>query len=180
MQSVTEADFKIFTLSAIGMSIAVWDVTFFLGVFDTIFFDKIFAIWVASTAALFASVFMPPPDVDLPISWTGRFVLILPTVWILASLIDNVGFSEAMADSLTFWISILIGLLTLPYMLYVAVLMVTPDLVSLRNKALVVALFGIVIFIGAMGFAVGRNNHLFLTCHDFQVSGNDLPEHCRR
>ena len=179
MQRISETDFKIFTLSAIAMSIAVWDVTFFLGVFDTVFFEKIFAIWVASTAALFASVFMPPPDLDLPINWTGRFVLILPTLWIVAGLVDNVGLSKAMADTATLWISILVALLTLPYMLYVVVLMTTPDLINLRSKSLVVALFGIVIFIGAMGFAVGRNNHLFLTCHDFRVSGNDLPARCR-
>jgi len=86
----SEADIKIFLLSTISLSVAVWDVAFNYGAFDTIFFDKVFFVWAASTAALLASLFVPPPpDRRLLVGWRGRFLLLVPTVWVVIHLISG-------------------------------------------------------------------------------------------
>ena len=55
---------------------------------------------------------------------------------------------------------------------------VSPPASGQMSACKIVALFGIVIMIGVVGFLIGRNNHIFLTCEDFKVSGNALPARC--
>ena len=176
---IGSSDIKTFFVATVALSVAGWDVTFNLGVFGVIFFDKLFTAWVASTAALLASLFVPPPDDrDSVVAWKGRFVLALPTVWLLLGLIDDSGFGEPAARAAIEAITWVVAFVSLPYALYVVVLFVTPDLAALRNPRLLVAMAAIVATIGLTGFAVGRHNDRFLTCDDFRISGNDLPDRC--
>ena len=164
-------------VSAIAMSVAVWEITFNLGVFQTVFFEHGFTIWVASTAAFLASLFVRRPN-DAPLlTWRGRFVMLLPSVWLVVLLFDDPT-SQGEAADVVFWVTIAVVVIALPYMLYVVVLVVTPDLIDLKERRLVYALAGIVLSIGVVGYGVGARNELFLSCHDFQVSGNDLPARC--
>jgi hypothetical protein len=161
------------------MSTAVWEITFNLGVFNTIFFEHGFTIWVASTAAFLASLFVNRPNDEPLLSWRGRFVMLLPTVWLLLILISEPPAQDRAAAGLVFWMTIAVVVIALPYLLYVIVLVVTPDLVDLKDRKLLYALAGIVLSIGVIGYGVGARNELFVTCYDFQVSGNDLPPRCR-
>jgi hypothetical protein len=172
-------EMRTFLLSAIAMSVAAWNVAFFLGVFDTIFFDKVFAVWVAATTVFLGSFFIPDERLSLPFGWGGRVILALPTVWLLAALIDDRNIEQAFTDGLVLWSSIATGLVSLPYLLYVGVILVTPGDRGLSSPRLLAALATIVVVIGALGFVIGRYNHVFLTCWDFRVSGNDVPHRCR-
>lgn len=173
-----DSEMRTFVLSAIAMSVATWDIAFFLGVFGTIFFEKVFAIWAAATAALLASFLLPGLKRKSGIGWKGRIVLAVPSMWLLVGLADNVGIQTVMHSQVLFALAIATGVIALPYMLYIAILMVTPDLLQVRSPRRVVGLVGIVFTVAALSFAAGRGNHLFLTCQDFEVSGNDLPAHC--
>ena len=175
----SEADIKIFLLSTISLSVAAWDIAFNYGVFGTVFFDKVFTVWAASMAALLASLFVPPPpDRRYLFSWRGRFVLFIPTLWVLIHLVAGEPIEGDTTDIVLNTLSIVIALVTLPYTLYILIVIVTPDLVNLRNPKFIGALLGIVVVIAAAGFAVGQHNELFLTCDDFVVSGNDTPARC--
>lgn len=172
-------DSKTFVLAAIAMATAAWEITFNLGVYDAIFFSHGFAIWVATTAAFLASLFVRRPDDQPLLSWRGRFVMLLPTVWLLLVLVSDAPAQDQAATGLVFWVSIAVIVLALPYLLYVIVLVITPDLVGLKDRRLLAALAGIVLAIGLIGYGVGVRNELFVTCYEFQVSGNDLPPRCR-
>ncbi|MFE3634677.1 hypothetical protein [Streptomyces cellostaticus] len=37
---------------------------------------------------------------------------------------------------------------------------------------------GVTILVGVLAFLLGKFNHLFLTCSDFDVSGDNPPAHC--
>lgn len=174
------AEVKIFLLSTISLSVAVWDIAFNYGVFNTVFFDKVFTVWAASSAALLASLFVPPPpDRRYLISWRGRFILLLPTLWIGILLLAGEPLAGEPTDIVLTGLSIAVGLVTLPYTLYVLIIILTPDLINLRNPRYVAAMLLIVALIGVTGFAVGRQNDLFLTCEDFVVSGSDSPPRCK-
>lgn len=174
------SDAKIFVLAAIAMSTAVWEITFNLGVFNTIFFEHGFSIWVASTAAFLASLFVSRPNDEPLLSWRGRFVMLLPTAWLLLMLFTEPPAQDQAIEGLVFWATISVVLVALPYTLYVVVLVITPDLVDLKDRKLFYALAGIVLSIGVIGYSVGAKNELFVTCYDFRVSGNDLPPRCRQ
>ena len=172
------SDAKTFVLAAIAMSTASWEITFNLGVYNTIFFEHGFTIWVASTAAFLASLFVSRPNNEPLLSWRGRFVMLIPTAWLFMVLISEPTAQDQATSGIVFWVTIAVVLIALPYVLYVIVLVITPDLVDLKDRRLSLALGGIVLFIGVTGYSVGAKNELFLTCYDFQVSGNELPARC--
>ncbi|KNG92114.1 hypothetical protein [Pseudaestuariivita atlantica] len=175
-----EAEARAFMLSTIAISTSVFGIAFFYGVFNTIFFEHLFYVWVASTVAMVASLFVPPVD-GLPglVSWRGRFVLILPSVlmaWLLFSESPSLDIAE------TGWFEWLLALvvvgLSLPYLLVVLIVVAIPDVDQLRQPRLRGAILAICLATVIAGFLVGRYHYRFITCHDFAVSGNFVPDNC--
>jgi len=70
--------------------------------------------------------------------------------------------------------------LTLPYLLYVIILAIVPDIDRLTRPKLRVALLGILLVMGVAGFMIGKNHPRFLTCENFKVGGHDIPANCRK
>ena len=70
--------------------------------------------------------------------------------------------------------------MTLPYLLYVIVAAVVPDIDRLKHTKLRVALLGIILVTAIAGFVIGKSHPLFLTCENFKVGGNDMPTNCRK
>jgi len=181
--AISKAEAKVFVISAIALSTTVSYVAFWYGVFGTIFFEYLFYVWIAATAALLASLFIPPmetPPVKLP--WRGRFILALPTVWlVLSTFIDIETYRPDSLGSWALWVLTLASaFLTLPYLLYVIIVAVVPDIDRLTHTKLRVALLGILLVTAIAGFVLGKNHSLFLTCEDFKVGGHDIPQNCRK
>ncbi len=180
MVSAQEA--RAFVLSAVALATGIFGIAFWFGIFQTVFFEHLFYIWVASTVAFAASLFVPPIDA-LPalISWRGRAVLLLPTIWLLLEATSEITVAANSIDERILWaLSICVVALTLPYLLYVLVLITVPDVDRLKTPKLCRALCGIVVAIAMAGFAIGQNHRLFLTCQDFKVAGDDVPIDCRK
>ena len=181
-QAISKAEAKVFVISAIALSTTVSSAAFWYGVFGTIFFEHLFYVWVAATVALLASLFVPrieTPPIKLP--WRGRFVLALPTVWlVLSAFIDIEAYRPDSPGSWVLWVvSLASAFLTLPYLLYVVIVAVVPDIDRLKHPKLRVALVGIVLVMAIAGFVIGKNHPLFLTCENFKVGGHDMPRNCR-
>ena len=178
---ISAQEARAFVLSSIAVSSGVFGIAFWYGVFGTVFFEHLFYVWIASTVALVASLFVPPVDA-LPLfrSWGGRFVLALPTAWMALAAIEG---ENALVLSLASWtglvLTIAILALTLPYLIYVLVLVAVPDIESLSQPRLRLAIWAIAVAVAAAGYGIGTNHPRFLTCYDFRVSGSDVPETCR-
>ena len=182
-QAISRAEAKVFVISAIALSASVSNTAFWYGVSGTIFFTHHLYIWVAATAALLASLFTPPiatPLVKLP--WRGRSILALPTVWlVLAAFIDIEAYRPETLGTWALWLMALASAFwTLPYLLYVIIVAVVPDIDRLKHTKLRAALLGIVLVMGVAGFVIGKNHPLFLTCENFKVGGHDIPRNCRK
>lgn len=183
--TIGKAEAKVFVISAIVLSITVCSAGFWYGVFGTVFFTHVLTIWAAATAALLASLFVPSLETPLlKLPWKGRFILVLPTVWlVLAAFIDL----EALDDYKTFspevWVlwalTLASAFLTLPYLLYVMILAVVPDIDRLTHRSLRIALPVIVLLMGVAGFILGTHHTYFLTCENFEVGGHHIPENCK-
>lgn len=178
---ISSQEARAFMLSSIAISSGVFGIAFWYGVFGTVFFEHLFYVWVAATVALTASLFVPPVDA-LPsfMSWHGRFVLALPTLWLIMSVTDgaqdlnlaNVGWAE--------WIlTIAILALTLPYLMYVLVMVAVPDIETLQHPKLRIAIWSIALAVALSGYLIGTHHPRFLTCFDFKVSGSDVPNNCQ-
>ncbi len=181
-QAISNAEAKVFVISAIVLSGTVSNAAFWYGVFGTIFFTNLLYIWVAATAALLASLFVPQVETPLiRLPWRGRFVLALPTVWLVLSVfIDIEAFRPDSPGSWVLWVASLAGaFLTLPYLLYIIIVAVVPDIDRLKHLKLRVALFGIILVTAIACFLIGKNHPLFLTCENFKVGGHDIPRNCR-
>ncbi len=181
--AISRAEAKVFVISAIVLSTTVSYIAFWYGVFGTIFFDYLFYVWIAATAALLASLFIPQmetPPLKLP--WRGRFILALPTVWlVLSTFIDVEAYRPDSPGTWVLWVVTLASaFLTLPYLLYVIIVAIVPDIDRLTHTKLRVALLGILLVTGMAGFVIGKNHSLFLTCEDFKVGGHDIPANCRK
>jgi len=181
--AISKAEAKVFVISAIALSATVSNGAFWYGVFGTIFFTHLLYVWVASTAALLASLFVPQietPLVKLP--WRGRFILALPTVWlVLAAFIDVEAYRPNSPGMWVLWVVTLASaFMTLPYLLYVIIVAVVPDIDRLTHTKLRVALLGILLVMATAGFVIGKDHSRFLTCENFKVGGHDIPENCRK
>lgn len=178
---VRPAEARVFVLSSIALSTGVFGIAFWYGVFGTVFFEHLFTLWVASTVALIASLFIPRLT-DLPsyLSWRGRFVLLLPTVWLLYEAFINQD-AAGMWDAgwLSWGLTIAMVALTLPYLLYVVILVAVPDIEKLKQPRLQSAIVLITAAMALVGYAIGANHERFITCYDFKVSGSNVPEDCR-
>ncbi len=177
---ISPEESRAFVLSSIAISTGLFSIAFYYGVFGTVFFDHLFYVWVASTVALIASLFVPPVDA-LPafISWRGRFVLVLPTLflsWLYFS--DNPSLNLVTGGWVEWTLIIAIMMLTLPYLLFVLVMVAVPDVERLTHPRLRLAMLGIAALVMLSGYGIGQNHTHFITCSDFEISGNYVPKNC--
>ena len=174
--TISSSEYKTFVLASLALALAVWPIAFNLGAFNTVFFDEIFRVWVAASVILLISFIVP--DRFLEVGWMGRLAMALPTAWVVIVLLSGNTIQQAANEPFSAWIGLAVLLIALPYSIYLWAILVTPDFESIGHRFLQWALIGLLVVIGFVGFAVGRNNDLFLTCDDFRVSGNDLPANC--
>ena len=108
-------------------------------------------------------------------SWRARVLLVLPTLLIVTELwFYN---SQAFMLSRTL-LALAVALLSLPYILFFIIVALVPGTEQLDSKRLRYGVLTIAICVGLLGLSVGRNHHLFLTCEQFQVAGNHVPDNC--
>jgi hypothetical protein len=174
------ASTRTYLLAVVGLSTVLWDLGFNLGAFGTIFFDKLFFVWVACTTILIGSLFVPAKK--RPFGPFGAVVMTLPTIWLILQVWDTLSINEAEIidiDIAIFVIAIVVTVLSLPYVARILISVTVSESLSIKSRKLQTAVIAIAVAAGLTGYFVGTNNHLFLTCQDFKVSGNDLPANCR-
>ncbi len=162
---------------AIGLSAYTWDLSFNFGAFGVVFLGHIIAIWLFSLSILMVTVFahgsLLPGN-----KWIGYSMLILPTIWLVARIIDDSLNTGQLTDHVLKVASILSIAIALPYVVYLFFYFTSPDILNLNRKWMT-ALAGIVIVIGIIGYGLGRHNYLIMSCENFEISGQDTPDNCR-
>lgn len=179
--TVSPQEARAFMLSSIAIASGVFSIAFWYGVTGTVFFEHLFYVWVAATVALAASLFVPPVDA-LPsfMSWRGRFVLALPSLWMIMAASGEQSLELARAGWLEWVLVVAVLAITLPYLVYVLIMVAVPDIETLRHPRLRVAVWAIAVTIAVAGYVIGTHHPTFLTCYDFKISGSDVPDNCRQ
>ncbi len=159
-------------LIAVASSSVAFMLAFNLGAYGEVFFDQIFTVWITATIVFIASIISRLP----PNGWPARLLLLLPSVWLLVAWIDNPRNEDA-GESLLLILTLLITVVALPFVAWLLVATINPDFRDLpRSNKLAVG--GVVVVFFVAGLFFGARNDVLLTCDDFKVSGNDLPDNC--
>lgn len=166
---------KSFLLAAVAVSLTMWNLSFNLGAFSTIFFESIFTAWITASATFLGCLLLPPSQ--SPVDRRGLTIMAIPTVGFIFTFIEN-NTANSFLDLLGIAIAIVSYVFCLPYTIFIIFSITQADLVKLSRK-MTIKLISIAAIVGVLGYFIGSHNYLFLDCDDFKVSGNDIPANCR-
>ncbi|MBV7327735.1 hypothetical protein KFU94_05640 [Chloroflexi bacterium TSY] len=159
-----------------AISLATWNVAFSLGAYNTIFFDRLFAIWVVNLAVLLACLFVPGKE--RPVSGWGLVALATPTIWLILGVIQIQQQQWTWVDTLLYFASIVLMIVCLPYVVYVMVSLTQEQTLAIKPRRLLYALVTVAIIMSLLGYLMGAYNELMMTCRDFEVAGWFKPVNC--
>lgn len=169
---------RAFILISVALAYPAWDCGFDVGVYGRLFFEKVFLAWSVSSALLIVLIFLPKKELKIPpIAW---FATVIPTVWLVLALTTRASPDDQLLRHVLTVIGIVAYLACFPYVVYMAVSIAYPDFVRINRAGPRVAIVMVVLFMGAAGYIAGSNHPRLLTCEDFEISGQSLPENCRR
>jgi putative Mn2+ efflux pump MntP len=171
-----DAVFRRFLVAAIALSLVTWRIAFNLGAFGQVFYEDVYAVVVASLAALVATALAPPGSSAR--RWWSRLLLVAPTAWFIASVAFTDSLSEADTHPALGVTGLLIGLTSFPYTLYLLARAFIPQIGEVRSVRRWVGLGVLTLAVAVTGVWVGSHNYRFMTCSDFRVSGNHQPANC--
>ncbi|MER7044858.1 hypothetical protein [Streptomyces jumonjinensis] len=157
-----------------GGALAVWEPAFTLGAYNVVFYYQLLTLWAVSTAVLLSALLLRE---RLPRhGWVYPACLMLPTVWIgLAAAIPHKGGTPRELLFLAGGVLSIIGTPLLTWLLLRILLFGDSELSTRQQRRIV----GAIAVVGVLAFTLGKLNHVFLTCGDFDISGNSVPHGCR-
>ncbi len=166
---------RAFILIVIAIAYPAWDFGFEIGAFGRLFFEKVFVAWSISTAVFVALLAIPKEKLQVPrLAWVATAV---PSLWLVLALsirvapdVKFLGYALTTAGFVAY-------LACFPYVIYMAVSIAYPELLRVKRSGVMVLSIIILGLVGA-GFVVGKQHTHMLTCEDFAVSGNYVPEDC--
>jgi hypothetical protein len=167
----TEAGLRRLAAITVATSLLVWWPAFTLGVYDEIFFEQLFALWAASTAAFVVAVLLLGRRAQPAV-----YSLLLPSLWIVLTWLIPAD-TTSLGDDVLLWFGVLVTLAGLPAMVAIVLVMVVPGAESVSGRDNVVAIAAVALVV-VLSFAMGTQHRRLLTCEDFKISGNDQPAGC--
>ncbi|MFD4140962.1 hypothetical protein [Streptomyces sp. NPDC058572] len=156
--------------ASVGGTLFIWWPAFTLGAYNAIFFDNVLTIWAVATAVLLSGALLRTRGA-LP--WGGWIALAVPSVWILLAIVAP----RSHGYPYLHYFEALFTLAGAPMLTWLLSRILVPDyaVLPIRQRLGAVA---VTLIIGVLAFMLGKFNHLFLTCADFDVSGNNSPGSC--
>lgn len=163
-------------LITVAIAYPAWNFGFEIGAYGRLFYDKVFITWSISTALLIVLVVMPREYVQVPrIVW---FATAIPSLWLIFALAaraapDEPLFAHALAAT-----GFIAYLACFPYVIYMSVSIAYPDLLRIKRTRGRISVTAMIVALFIFGYVVGVNHPHFLTCEDFMVAGQHVPENC--
>lgn len=172
--SSQSAELRTLLVTAITIGVVLWDIAFWLGVYGTIFYSKLQTLWVAATVVLLVEIMTPRRD-QLVRGW-GLVALLAPTIWFAANaLISEVYVSWF--DDLVWFAALLSFAFAIPYILYILFELMEWEAVQLSTRYRNCLIF-ILLIVSLAGYGVGTNHFYFVSCEQFKLAGDNVPESC--
>jgi hypothetical protein len=156
----------------VATSLIVWWPAFTLGVYKEIFFEQLFALWAAATAAFVVAVLLLGRRAQPAV-----YSLLLPSVWILLTWLIPPE-TTSLGHDVLLWLGVIVTLAGFPAMVAIVLVMVVPGAESVRRGRDNVVAIAAIALVLALSYTMGTQHRRLLTCQDFKISGNDQPAGC--
>ena len=166
-----------FILLCVALAYAAWDIGFELGAHGRIFFEKLFMAWSIATALLIALLVIPRDRKRLPL--TAIAVTAFPSVWLILVLLARATPDTPGLDALLFVTGLVVYLACFPYVIYLGVSIAYPDLLAHNDRRPRLVMLMIVVALLAAGYLMGTHHQRLISCEDFEIAGQHVPENCR-
>jgi len=167
-----EAGLRRLAAITVATSLLVWWPAFTLGVYDEIFFEQLFALWAAATAAFVVAVLLLGRRAQPAV-----YSLLIPSVWIALTWLIP-GDRTSLGHDVLFWLGVAVTLAGFPAMVAIVLVMVVPGAESVRRGRDNVVAISAVALVVVLSFTMGTQHRRLLTCEDFEISGNKPPAGC--
>lgn len=172
---LTNSQVRNYYLSVTAASLTAWTLMFNLGVYGSVFFRTLFAIWVLCTSVFIATMMLPKHE--RPLHGLNLIALLVPSLWMISFLfVPTLAEAEDSFQTITNLLTLL-TIITMPNLGYAILVIVQGDTLQLPGRMLI-AMVVIVLVVSSMGYWVGLNHHLFITCDEFTISGEFAPPTC--
>ncbi|MDP9842629.1 hypothetical protein [Streptosporangium lutulentum] len=152
-----------------GTLVILWP-AFTLGAYGAVFFDAVLGIWAVATAVLLSGLMLRTRGA-LP--WGGWVALALPSVWVVLAVVAP----RAHGFRYLHYFEVVLTLVGAPTLTWLLSRILLPDYAELPELHRLRAI-AVTIAVGVLAFLLGKFNYLFLTCADFDISGNNPPSGC--
>ncbi|MFF4547407.1 hypothetical protein ACFY1J_24785 [Streptomyces sp. NPDC001406] len=153
-----------------GGSLVVWWPAFTLGAYNAVFFDAVLGLWAVATAVLLSGVILRRRGA-VPLG--GWLALALPSVWVLLAILAPTTHGPPYLH----YFEVVLTVVGAPMLAWLLSKILVPDYAELPLFHRLGAA-GVTIALGVLAFLLGKFNYLFLTCADFDLSGNNTPPRC--
>ena len=163
-------------LIAVAAAYFAWDIGFEYGVYGLLFFDKVFAAWSISLAMLIIFIIIPKKMLSVPPSlWAATAI---PTLWLCIALANRAAPDEILFRHALTVLGFLAVLACFPYVAYVIVSVLYPEFTQMKKTGPKLGIVLIIFIMTFAGYLIGSNHDRFLTCEDFELSGQFVPDKC--
>ena len=166
-----------FILLCVALAYGAWDIGFELGAHGRIFFEKLFMVWSISTALLIALLVIPRDRKRMPP--TTIAVTAFPSIWLLLAFLARATPDTPGLDVLLVATGLVVYLACFPLVIYMGVSIAHPDLLASTDRRPKFALLIIVVTLLAAGYLMGTHHQRLISCEDFEIAGQHVPENCR-
>ena len=160
-------------VSALGTSLAAWDIAFNFAIHGGVFYDKLMAVWVIATVILLAMLLSGQREI---LGRWGVLMLLLPTGWFIFMALSPT-FAAASYAWLLWTVAGVIFIVAIGYILTILAWLIGDEAVT-RSPAYRNRLIAIVLFVSIAGYLVGKNHQYFVFCNQFQLAGDSVPADC--
>ena len=166
-----------FILLCVALAYAAWDIGFELGAHGRIFFEKLFMVWSISTALLIALLVIPRQRKRIRL--TALVVTAFPSFWLILVLLARATPETPGLGVLLFATGLVVYLACFPYVIYMGMSIAYPDLLAHTDRRPRLAMLVIVVTLLAAGYLMGAHHQRLISCEDFEIAGQHVPENCR-
>jgi len=171
-----DAGTRAIILISVAAAFFAWDIGFEFGAYGSIFFEKVFAAWSISLALLIIFIIIPKRLLTVPPTlWVATAI---STLWLCIALVNRAAPDEILFRHLLTVLGFLVVLACFPYVAWVVVSVLYPDFAHIREIGPRLGIIFIIVIMVFVGYLIGSNHYRFLTCEDFELSGQSVPSNC--
>ena len=161
-----------------GISVPLAGIAFNLGAYGAIFYHWILTLWALTTTTTVALLMLPGRERTVRLR--NLLIMLVPTLTLVGELVARGLLSELPVVRATFVTLFALALIVaLPYTLYVIARIYDEDLLDLGGLRIKGILVTVAVLVGGTAFLAGHFHRHFVTCDDFLIAGDYVPEDCR-